>query len=174
MLYSECGKGKGDRRWHQNSGNGGNGDEDWRGNVERVDPTRSNPASLRSALRLTGLLGFFGGFLLAYQQSTCKSTLCWKAHGLTPSDQLQSDFGVGGKTPLKSRRTTLSFPNEPRRASLFMARASSILISRVLRQGTLLGLSWSCMLSLGKSSFFYNGLNGGEMEKYGLVKGVRS
>ncbi|OWZ77239.1 hypothetical protein C365_04498 [Cryptococcus neoformans Bt85] len=37
---------------------------------ERVDPTRSNPASLRSALRLTGFLGFFGGFLLAYQQST--------------------------------------------------------------------------------------------------------
>ncbi|WWD19343.1 hypothetical protein CI109_103802 [Kwoniella shandongensis] len=37
---------------------------------ERVDPTKSTKASIRSALRLTGFLGFAAGFMLAYQNST--------------------------------------------------------------------------------------------------------
>ncbi|WVO14565.1 hypothetical protein L204_102200 [Cryptococcus depauperatus] len=37
---------------------------------ERVDPTKSQPASFRGALRLTGILGFVAGFMLAYQRSS--------------------------------------------------------------------------------------------------------
>ncbi|WVR09321.1 hypothetical protein IAU60_006386 [Kwoniella sp. DSM 27419] len=37
---------------------------------ERVDPTKASKASLRSALRLTGWLGFCAGFMLAYQRSS--------------------------------------------------------------------------------------------------------
>ncbi|OCF35775.1 hypothetical protein I317_05182 [Kwoniella heveanensis CBS 569] len=39
---------------------------------EKADPTRSTKASLRSALRLTGWLGFCAGFMLAYQRSTAR------------------------------------------------------------------------------------------------------
>jgi hypothetical protein len=42
---------------------------DW---AEKVDPTRYR-YGINPALRLTGFLGFFGGFMLAYQRSSCES-----------------------------------------------------------------------------------------------------
>ncbi|WRT68703.1 uncharacterized protein IL334_005683 [Kwoniella shivajii] len=39
---------------------------------EKVDPTKASKASLRSALRLTGFLGFAAGFMLAYQNSSLR------------------------------------------------------------------------------------------------------
>lgn len=43
-----------------------------RTSLEMADPTKSR---LRPALRLGGVFGFIGGFLLAYQRSSCQSTL---------------------------------------------------------------------------------------------------
>ena len=42
--------------------------------VEMADPTRSTKQGLRSALKLATTLGFLGGFLLAYQRSSCMSS----------------------------------------------------------------------------------------------------
>ncbi|WVW85285.1 hypothetical protein I302_107323 [Kwoniella bestiolae CBS 10118] len=39
---------------------------------EKADPTQAAKASLRSALRLTGFLGFAAGFMLAYQNSSLR------------------------------------------------------------------------------------------------------
>ena len=41
--------------------------------LEMADPTKSR---LRPALRLGGVFGFIGGFLLAYQRSSCESMPC--------------------------------------------------------------------------------------------------
>ena len=41
-----------------------------RSHPEMADPTK---ARLRPALRLGGVFGFIGGFLLAYQRSSCES-----------------------------------------------------------------------------------------------------
>lgn len=38
---------------------------------DRIDPSKAN-AGVRPAVRLTGFLGVCAGFLLAYQQSSCK------------------------------------------------------------------------------------------------------
>jgi hypothetical protein len=43
-----------------------------------ADPTK---ARLRPALRLGGVFGFIGGFLLAYQRSSCESSYCPPPHG---------------------------------------------------------------------------------------------
>lgn len=37
---------------------------------DRIDPSKA-AAGLRHAVRVTGFLGFCGGFLLAYQNSSC-------------------------------------------------------------------------------------------------------
>jgi len=42
-----------------------------------ADPTKSR---LRPALRLGGVFGFIGGFLLAYQRSSCESVVCHRDH----------------------------------------------------------------------------------------------
>jgi hypothetical protein len=39
--------------------------------MEQIDPTRPPRGGLRSALRLGTFLGACGGFLLAYQRSSC-------------------------------------------------------------------------------------------------------
>ena len=39
--------------------------------AELADPTK---ARLRTPLRLGGFMGFIGGFLMAYQRSSCEST----------------------------------------------------------------------------------------------------
>lgn len=40
--------------------------------MEQFDPTRASKLALRSAMRLGLLLGAGGGFLLAYQRSSCE------------------------------------------------------------------------------------------------------
>jgi hypothetical protein len=46
---------------------------------DKVDPSKAS-AGIRSAVRLSGWLGLCGGFLLAYQTSSCAFP-CWKGGG---------------------------------------------------------------------------------------------
>jgi hypothetical protein len=52
---------------------------------EMADPTKSR---LRPALRLGGVFGFVGGFLLAYQRSSCESPLTHRDHAHADANAL--------------------------------------------------------------------------------------
>jgi hypothetical protein len=75
---------------------------------EMADPTK---ARLRPALRLGGVFGFIGGFLLAYQRSSCESTLSPPPHGDHADAQCspsKSAFGGGQKTSMRKKRISQS------------------------------------------------------------------
>lgn len=69
--------------------------------AEMADPSKFK---MRTSLRLGGLLGFVGGFLMAYQRSSCKlhchDYLISVAHTV-----FKSDSGVGQRTNAKKRWT---------------------------------------------------------------------
>jgi hypothetical protein len=64
-----------------------------------ADPTKSR---LRPALRLGGVFGFIGGFLLAYQRSSCESPLTHRdlmahANSNAPCRRLSPLLGLVGE-----------------------------------------------------------------------------
>ena len=85
---------------------------------------RSN-TRIRTSLRLGGLLGFVGGFLLAYQRSSCGFTVAVVYVSSCSRMVIQSVSGVGRK--ISGRKTWIwpSSPNGRRRASLSMANQTN-------------------------------------------------
>ena len=73
--------------------------------VEMADPTR---LKMKASLRLGGVLGFVGGFLMAYQRSSCEFTHLITSLVSYVCAETKSDSGAGQKTNGKKRWTWLN------------------------------------------------------------------
>ena len=107
--------------------------------VDKWDPSS---LKIRSQLRLGGVLGFVGGFLMAYQRSSCElSTFVLDENVTHVTLGNKSGSGAGPRTSGRRRRTLRSFQIVPSAAFLSTASQTSLSGFRERHTATLRSLN---------------------------------
>lgn len=113
--------------------------------ADMADPTHIR---LRTSLRLGGFLGFVGGFLMAYQRSSCA---CCGSLYLTSINMFfsrQSVFGAGQRTSGKKKGIWQNFRYVHGKASLCMVNLINRCGYKVQRTTILLSLNLNFVSTL--------------------------